>query len=52
MDVVTGLLSSVTGETQSKHDLNAEIGEKAQIGKRRKRALKEKSEIPKATMLP
>ena len=41
MDVVTGLLSSVTGETQSKHDLNAEIGEKAQIGKRREEGGKE-----------
>jgi len=48
MDVVKGLLSSVTGETQSKHDLNTETGEKAQTGKRRERALKEKPRDPQS----
>ena len=48
MDVVIGLLSSLTGESQSKHDLNTKAGEKAQTGKRGERALKEKSRDPQS----
>ena len=51
MDVVIGLLSSLTGESQSKHDLNTEAGEKAQTGKEKKGHWKRNLEILKATML-